>query len=274
MMGEIFDKISEINKEVESGLSVSIPLWFERSDSKKEEDISDSQIAADLPGMIDHTLLRPDADPGEADRLCEDAKKYGFYSVCVYAPFVPLCVSLLDGTGVKVCTVCGFPSGAYLPDVKAFEAAEAASLGADEIDMVINISALKGNRLGEVYDDISAVVIAVPQDVVVKVILETGYLTETEKIKGCLLVKAAGAGYVKTSTGFGPFGASIEDVRLLRNVVGPDVGVKAAGGIRDAAGAMAMVKAGASRIGTSASISIVSGLMRISGPNCMRRSNQ
>jgi deoxyribose-phosphate aldolase len=273
MMEEIFDKISEIKKEVESGLNISIPLWFEQSESKKEEDLSDSRIAAELAGMIDHTLLRPDADPGEADRLCRDAIKFGFYSVCVYAPFVPRCVSLLDRSEVKVCTVCGFPSGAHLSNVKAFEAAEAASLGADEIDMVINIAALKENRLSEVYDDISAVVIAVPKDVIVKVILETGYLTGAEKIKGCLLAKAAGAGFVKTSTGFGPSGASIEDVRLLRSVVGPDMGVKAAGGIRDAAGAMAMVKAGASRIGTSASISILSGLMRIMGPNCMRRGN-
>jgi deoxyribose-phosphate aldolase len=273
MMAEIFDKISEIKKEVESRLDISIPLWFEQSESKKEDDLSDSRIAADLAGMIDHTLLRPDADTADVDRLCEDAQKYGFYSVCVYAPYVPRCVSLLDGSGVKICTVCGFPSGAYLSGVKAFEASEATSLGADEIDMVINIAALKENRLPEVYDDISAVVNAVPQEKVVKAILETGYLTDTEKIKGCLLAKAAGAGYVKTSTGFGPTGASVEDVRLLRSVVGPDMGVKAAGGICDAAGAIAMVRAGASRIGTSASVSIISGLMRITGPNCMRRSN-
>ena len=269
-MNEVFDYISEIRNEVESGLSISIPLWFERSDKAPEDDLSDSRIAADLPGMIDHTLLRPEADPEEFDRLCEDAKKYRFYSVCVYTPYVPRCVSLLDGWEVKVCTVCGFPSGAFLSSVKAFEASEASSLGADEIDMVINISALKGDSLSEVYDDIMEVVNAIPQVKTVKVILETGYLTKAEKIKGCLLAKAAGADFVKTSTGFGPSGASVEDVRLLRTVVGSDMGVKAAGGIRDAAGAMAMVKAGASRIGTSASVSIISGLIRIMGPNCMR----
>jgi len=177
---------------------------------------------------------------------------------------------MLNGTRVKVCTVCGFPSGASLTSVKAFEASEAVSLGADEIDMVMNISAVKANRISEAFEDIRAVVEAVPRETVIKVILETGYLNVDEKIKGCLVSMAAGASFVKTSTGFGPSGASAEDVRLLRSVVGPGMGVKGAGGIRDAAGAISMVKAGASRIGTSASVSIMSGLVRMMGPNCMR----
>jgi deoxyribose-phosphate aldolase len=272
-MQGLFDKIGGIKAKIESRLNIYIPLWFELSSEIADDSISESEIASRLPGMIDHTLLRPDADSGEVERLCDDAIKYGFYSVCVYSPFVGFCRELLEGSDVKVCSVAGFPSGAFILKVKAFEAGEAVRQGADEIDMVINISALKENDLPLVYDDIREVVKAVPGDTVVKVILENGYLTEEEKIKACLLAQTAGANFVKTSTGFGPSGATVGDVQLMKAVVGPNTGVKAAGGIRDAACAVSMVKAGASRIGTSASINIVTGLMRMSGPNCTRRQN-
>jgi len=272
-MEEPFGRIGEIKAEIESQLNISIPLWFEQSGRSVDDAVSRTEIASQLPGMIDHTLLRPDADLREIERLCDDAKKYGFYSVCVYSPFVRYCRELLEGSDVKICSVAGFPSGAFLPKIKALEAREAVLVGADEIDMVINISALKENDLSAVYDDIRAVVKAVSGDTVIKVILETGYLDESEKIKGCLLAQTTGANFVKTSTGFGPSGASVEDVKLLRTVVGPDMGVKAAGGIRDANGAISMVKAGATRIGTSSSINIITGLMRMVGPNCMRRGN-
>ncbi|UCE65362.1 MAG: deoxyribose-phosphate aldolase [Candidatus Zixiibacteriota bacterium] len=272
-MEELSGKIGEIKTEIESQLNISIPLWFELSGDTADATVSDAELASRLPGMIDHTLLRPDADSGEIKRLCEDAEKYGFYSVCIYSPFVGYCSEILEGSDVRVCSVAGFPSGAFLPRIKALEAREAVLAGADEIDTVINISALKENELTAVYDDIRAVVKAVSDDTVIKVILETGYLNEDEKIKGCILAQTAGANFVKTSTGFGPSGASVDDVRLMRAVVGPEIGVKAAGGIRDAAGAISMVKAGAARIGTSASINIVTGIRRMVGPNCLRRGN-
>jgi len=272
-MEDLFEKISEIKAEIELQLNISVPLWFGISGDMGDATITNAEIASGLPRMIDHTLLRPDAGSGEIERLCDDAKKYGFYSVCVYSPFTRLCRERLEDSDVKVCSVAGFPSGAFLSKVKAFEAREAVRQGADEIDLVINISALKENNLALAYDDIRDVVKAVSDDTVVKVILETGYLTEDEKIKACLLAQIAGANFVKTSTGFGPSGATVEDVKLMRAVVGPDTGVKAAGGIRDAARAISMVKAGATRIGTSASINIMTGLVRMTGPNCMRRGN-
>lgn len=272
-MEELFNRIREIKTEIESRLDISIQVWFDLSNEIAQTSTSESEIASRLPGMIDHTLLRPDAGSGEVERFCSDARKYGFYSVCVYSPFVGLCKELLKGSDVNISSVVGFPSGSFLSKVKAFEAREVVQQGADEIDMVINISALKENNLPLVYNDIRGVVQAVSEDTIVKVILETGYYTDDEKIKGCLLAQTAGADFVKTSTGFGPSGASVEDVKLMRAVIGPDMGVKAAGGIRDAATAVSMVKAGASRIGTSASINIITGLMRMAGPNCIRRGN-
>lgn len=266
-----FEKISSLRSEVESAVGVSIPLWFEKDKNIIDSGLSDSEIASRLPGMIDHTLLRPDAGTEEIERLCFDAVKYQFYAVCIYPTFVELCRKTLEDSSVRICSVAGFPSGAVLSNVKAMEAEESVSLGADEIDMVINISALKEDNLLLVFEDIGAVVEAVQTATLVKTILETAYLNEEEKIKGSLLALAAGADFVKTSTGFGPSGATVEDVELMRMVVGPEFGIKAAGGIRDAATALSMVKAGASRIGTSASINIVTGLSRISGINCMRR---
>jgi deoxyribose-phosphate aldolase len=216
--------------------------------------------AADgLASLIDHTLLKPDAIREDIERLCREAAQFCFASVCVNPNWVPLCRDLLRGTGVRVCTVIGFPFGTHLPDVKAFEARRAVEQGAEEVDMVINIGALKSKDYALVEQDIRGVVQAVGKATVVKVILETALLTRDEKIMGASLAKAAGADYVKTSTGYAGGGATVEDVRLLRETVGPEIGVKASGGIRTQEDVKAMVAAGATRIGASAGIKIVRG---------------
>jgi len=215
----------------------------------------DSVIAA----MIDHTILKPNATAREIEQLCGEALDYGFYSVCINPTHVARCRAILAGSPVKVCAVVGFPLGANASAAKAFEARHAEELGAEEIDMVINIGALKDGELAFVRDDIAAVVNATSKSVLTKVILENAYLSVEEKIKGCLLCKEAGADFVKTSTGFGPSGATLEDVILMRHVVGQELGVKAAGGIRDTAMAVKMLQAGATRIGASASVKIVTG---------------
>jgi deoxyribose-phosphate aldolase len=212
-----------------------------------------------LASLIDHTLLKPDATREEIERLCREAAQFCFASVCVNPNWVPVCRGLLEGSGVKVCTVIGFPFGAHLPDVKAYEARKAVEQGAEEVDMVINIGALKSKDYALVEQDIRGVVRAVGKHTVVKVILETSLLTRDEKIMGSSLSKAAGADYVKTSTGFAGGGATVEDVRLMRETVGPDVGVKASGGIRTKQDVEAMVAAGATRIGASAGVKIVRG---------------
>jgi deoxyribose-phosphate aldolase len=212
-----------------------------------------------LASMIDHTLLKPDASREDVETLCREAGQFCFASVCVNPNWVPLCAQMLRGAGVKVCTVIGFPLGAHLPDVKAYEARRAVEQGATEVDMVINIGALKSRDYALVENDIRGVVQSVGKDTVVKVILETSLLTRDEKVMGASLAKAAGADFVKTSTGFSTGGATVEDVRLLRETVGPDLGVKASGGIRTPEDARAMVEAGASRIGASASVKIVRG---------------
>jgi deoxyribose-phosphate aldolase len=215
--------------------------------------------APGLAAMIDHTVLKPDAPREDIERLCKQARENGFASVCVQPWWVPLCADLLGDTRVKVCTVIGFPHGMNKSETKAFEARRAVLDGATELDMVINIGALKSKDYGTVERDIRAVVECGKPRAQVKVILENAYLTDEEKAEGCALAKAAGADYVKTSTGFGPSGATVEDVALMRRVVGPDMGVKAAGGIRDAEVARRMVEAGATRLGASASIEIVQG---------------
>lgn len=217
-------------------------------------------IPADLSlaRMIDHTLLKPDATPDQIAQLCYEARKYGFASVCINPSYVRLCADLLRGTSVKVCTVVGFPLGASSPDVKAFEAQTALDQGATEIDMVINIGALKAKDLELVARDIRGVVtVCHARNILVKVILETALLNEEEKVTACLLSKEAGADFVKTSTGFSTGGATVEDVALMRRVVGPEMGIKAAGGVRTLADAQSMVKAGATRIGASAGVKIV-----------------
>lgn len=213
-----------------------------------------------LAGMIDHTLLKPDATPDQIAQLCFEARKYGFASVCVNPAWVPLCAQLLQGSPVKVCTVIGFPLGATAPEVKAFETQNAIDHGATEIDMVLNIGALKARDLDLVARDIRGVVqTAHARGPIVKVILETALLTDEEKTIACLIAKEAGADFVKTSTGFSGGGATVQDVALMRRVVGPEMGVKASGGVRTYEDAESMIKAGATRIGASAGVKIIQG---------------
>ncbi len=212
-----------------------------------------------MASMIDHTVLKPSASREEIEKLCEEALRFRFASVCVNPCYVPLCAQMLRMTNVKVCTVVGFPLGANRSEVKAFETERAISDGAQEVDMVINVGALKSKDHELVERDIRAVVDACRSIVVSKVIIEAALLTDEEKVTACALAKAAGADFVKTSTGFGPGGATAHDVALMRGVVGEEMGVKAAGGIRDVETAEEMIAAGASRIGASASVKIVGG---------------
>jgi deoxyribose-phosphate aldolase len=215
-------------------------------------------VRQDLAGLIDHTLLSRDASREDLTRLCDDARRYGFASVCVNGANVRFCKDRLRGSRVMTVSVVGFPLGAMQGESKAHEAAQAVRDGADEIDMVINMGALRSRDYQTVERDIRGVVeAAAPRPV--KVILEVGALSEEEKVIGCSLAKAAGAAFVKTSTGFGPGGATVQDIQLMRSVVGPDTGVKASGGVRDTETADAMVEAGANRIGASASVAIVTG---------------
>lgn len=211
-----------------------------------------------LAAMIDHTLLKPEATLDQIDRLCAEAKEYGFASACINPFWVARAAEQLEGTGVKVCTVIGFPLGATTSDTKAHETKEAIKNGAGEIDMVMNIGALKSGDIDQVRNDIAAVVEAA-EGVPVKVILETGLLNEDEIRIACNKAKAAGASWVKTSTGFGPGGATVEAVRLMADTVGPELGVKASGGIRDRRTAEQMIEAGATRLGASSSVAIVTG---------------
>ena len=212
----------------------------------------------DMAAMIDHTILKADATREDLKKVCDEARKWRFATVCVNAVNIPLVAKLLEGSGVKPIAVVGFPLGAMTPTAKAFEAREAVRSGAREIDMVINTGALKSRDYATVFDDICRVV-AASRPYPVKVILETGQLQHDEKVIGCALSKAAGAGFVKTSTGFGPGGATVEDIQLMRRIVGEDVGVKASGGVRSAEDAKKMTEAGADRIGASASVAIVTG---------------
>lgn len=214
--------------------------------------------AGTVAGMIDHTLLKPDATRKEIEKLCREAAEFHFATVCVNPAWVATAAQLLRGSGVGVCSVVGFPLGATTPDVKHYEARRAIFDGASEIDMVINIGALKSGDLTLVERDIAAVVGPCRESgVVSKVILEVALLTDDEKIAGSTLSKAAGADFVKTSTGFASGGATAADVALMRRVVGADMGVKAAGGVRDYEGLKAMVAAGATRVGASAGVRIV-----------------
>ena len=220
-----------------------------------------------LAKMIDHTLLKPDATQDQIAQLCFEARKYGFASVCINPTWVELCAKLLAGSDVKVCTVIGFPLGATPPEVKAYETQVAMDKGATEIDMVINIGALKARDLELVAKDIRGVVqTAHAGGAIVKVIIEAILLTDEEKTIACLLSKEAGADYVKTSTGFASGGATANDVALMRRVVGPDMGVKAAGGVRTFEDAENMIKAGATRIGASAGVKILQGPDKESNP--------
>lgn len=217
-------------------------------------DGGDNNVAS----AIDHTLLKPDATATDIDTLCREAAEWKFATVCVNPTWVAHAAGRLRGTGVGVCSVVGFPLGATTPDVKQYEARRAIFDGATEIDMVLNVGALKSGDVRTVTDDIRAVVGAcADRGVTSKVILETALLTDEEKVTACTLAKAAGADFVKTSTGFGPGGATAADVALMRRVVGAEMGVKASGGVRDLQQVKAMVAAGATRIGASAGVRIV-----------------
>jgi len=211
-----------------------------------------------VAGLIDHTLLKPDATRVDIEKLCREAAEFHFATVCVNPAWVGLAAARLRGTGVGVCSVVGFPLGATTADVKQYETRRAIYDGATEIDMVINVGALKSGDLRTTEEDIAAVVGACRQcGVVSKVIIEAALLTDDEKVTASTLSKAAGADFVKTSTGFGPGGATAADVALMRRVVGSDMGIKAAGGVRDLEGLKAMVAAGATRVGASAGVRIV-----------------
>jgi deoxyribose-phosphate aldolase len=211
-----------------------------------------------LSHMIDHTLLRPDATQDQIAQLCYEARKYGFASVCVNPSYVKLCADLLKDGDVLVCTVVGFPLGATSPEAKAFEAQKAVRDGATELDMVINVGALKSRDWELVEGDIAGIArVCHAGGAILKVIIEAALLTDDEKVAACQLAKVAGADFVKTSTGFGPGGATAEDVALMRYVVGSEMGVKAAGGIKTRADAERMIRAGADRIGASASVKII-----------------
>lgn len=211
----------------------------------------------DIAKYIDHAILKPETTEIEVKKVCEEAKKYGFYSVCVNGVNVAFACEQLKETDIKVAAVIGFPLGAVASEVKVFEAKNVIDSGAGEIDMVIDIGALKGGNIEKVLNDIKSVIDVAKDRAIVKVIIETCLLTDKEKILACKLAKKAGADFVKTSTGFNIGGATIEDVRLMREAVGPGMGIKASGGIRDFKTALAMIKAGATRIGASASVDIV-----------------
>jgi deoxyribose-phosphate aldolase len=219
---------------------------------------SPSLYSREIARAIDHTLLKPEATRAQIERLCAEAREHGFATVCVNPTWVPLCSDLLRGSETRVCTVVGFPLGATFPEVKAFEAARTVAEGACEVDMVLNVGALKSGDYRLCERDVAAVVEASHRGgAIVKVIIEAALLTDDEKVKACVVSQAAGAEFVKTSTGFGPGGATVADVALMRRVVGAEMGVKAAGGVRDLESVKAMIAAGATRVGASAGVKIV-----------------
>ena len=214
--------------------------------------------AASVARLIDHTLLKPDATSAHIRKLCDEAKEFGFWSVCVHPSWAPYCLDYLQDSAVKICTVVGFPLGATLPAVKAFEAEQVTQMGVQEVDMVLNVGRLKDQDYRIVHEDVAVVADAAHENgALLKVIIETGLLTLQEKIAASFLCKQAGADFVKTSTGFNGGGATAADIALMRAIVGSDTGVKASGGVRTAQDALTMIAAGASRIGTSGGMGIV-----------------
>lgn len=246
---EILSKLEKMNKE-DAGKG-----------NKAENSASSSHITPkELAGYIDHTLLKPGATQEQFEQLCDEALHYKFKSVCVNSSWVSFVAKKLRGSSVKVCSVIGFPLGEMATRSKAFEARNAIANGAHELDMVMNIGALKSRNLKLVEEDIRAIKRACRSTTLLKVIIETSLLTEEEKVLACEISKKAGADFVKTSTGFTGAGATAEDVALMRRVVGPKMGVKASGGIRDYKTAVAMIQAGANRIGAGGSVSIMKGI--------------
>jgi deoxyribose-phosphate aldolase len=235
-----------------------VQLVVDAGASRLTSTLGNVDIGPKIAKTIDHTLLKPDATQDQVAQLCYEAQKHGFAAVCVNPAYVKLCSQLLQGTPVHVCTVVGFPLGATPPEVKTYEAQQAIDDGATEVDMVINIGALKSQDYALLERDIASVARTCHAGgAILKVIIEAALLTDEEKVIACQLAKAAGADYVKTSTGFGPGGATVHDVGLMRRAVGPEMGVKAAGGIGSYEDAKAMVAAGATRIGASAGVKIV-----------------
>ena len=218
-----------------------------------------TDLKSKVAGMIDHTLLKQDATEDAIKKLCQEAIDNKFCSVCINPSYVPLCSELLKGSSVKVCTVIGFPLGATTTGSKVFEADEAIKNGAQEVDMVVNGGKIKSGDWDYVKNDIAKVVEIASGRALVKVIIETCMLTDEEKVRVCEISKEVGADFVKTSTGFSTGGATVEDIALMRKTVGPDMGVKASGGVRDAEKAKALIEAGATRLGASAGIAIVKG---------------
>lgn len=216
-------------------------------------------VPGDLARFIDHTLLKPEASREQVDTLCDEAAKHRFYSVCVNSSWVEHCARRLGGTGVKICAVVGFPLGAMDSRVKAFEARTAVSKGADEIDMVMNVGAMKAGNIKTVREDMLAVRRACRTGIVLKVIIETCLLNDEEKVLACQIAKDIGADFVKTSTGFNKAGATPADIALMRRTVGPGMGVKAAGGVKSFEDAVAMIENGATRLGTSSGVLLVTG---------------
>ncbi|HEY8892871.1 MAG TPA: deoxyribose-phosphate aldolase [Clostridium sp.] len=212
---------------------------------------------------IDHTLLKQQASEEDIIKVCDEAKEYGFASVCANAYYAPLVSKQLEGTNVKTCIVVGFPLGATTKEVKAFEAKQAIDNGAQEIDMVVNVGAIKSKKFDTIKDEIKAVVDVARGKAIVKVIIETCLLTDAEKVLVCKIAKEANANFVKTSTGFSTGGATVHDVKLMRETVGPDMGVKASGAVRTAEDARVVIESGASRIGASSSIAIVKGTEKL-----------
>ena len=254
---ELIDKITN---EVMSRLNEKMKL----QDSKKQDSSSTSSqkpviSPAELAGYIDHTLLKPEATVAQFEQLCNEAIKYRFMSVCVNSGWVPYVAKKLRGSGIKVCSVVGFPLGEMDTRSKAFETRSAISSGANEIDMVINVSALKSRDLKLVEEDIRAIKRACRSNTILKVIIETVFLTDEEKVIACELAKKADADFVKTSTGFSGGGATVQDIILMRRVVGTKMGVKASGGIRTYDQAVALLNAGATRLGCGSSVAIITG---------------
>ena len=241
--------------EIKKLVAAEIRAAFGRIGAESQGSITPPSLAK----YIDHTILKPEASIDDVRKICEEAKKYRFASVCVNSCYIKFVSDSLKGSGVASCCVVGFPLGAMIPEAKAGEALCSANNGAKEIDMVINVGAVKSGDWKLVFSDIEGVVKAVQGRAIVKVILETCLLTDEEKVKACAVSKLAGAHFVKTSTGFSKGGATAEDVKLMRETVGPEMGVKASGGVRTFEEAVKMINAGATRLGTSSGVTLVSG---------------
>jgi deoxyribose-phosphate aldolase len=247
---EVIQKLNQLSSSQEKKPQEAVPVFS--SPLRR-------MPASELAGYIDHTLLKPEAVVPQFEQLCNEAVKYKFKSVCVNSSWVPFVAKRLRGTGVKICSVIGFPLGEMDTRSKAFEARNAIGNGAEELDMVINVGALKSGNLKLVEEDIRAIKRACRSTTVLKVILETGLLTDEEKIIACEISRKAGADFVKTSTGFSGSGATVHDVALMRRIVGPKMGVKASGGIRNFDQAVALISAGANRLGCGASVDVITG---------------